>query len=420
MKNNSRILKCATVALVAIVALTLVFSSCGKNKRANGNQQELALFDSLRIVAWDSRSMDILPVIDSLQEAGELSDLRADFLRGITYDRSRHIKVGESYYKKLYETVDPIKDGWPFYLEVANRLSQLRMTTGDNKGSIAVATEALDRAEKAGTLTDDNKSGFLWSIAACQDQLGMKEAEQTSLQVYELLEKLANERGMKVDRNLLVYSYNIAQRHLNNKNFDKAEEWVKRTESMLKEFTQPEDSAFVKEYAGAIAMARVYLLEGQDKGDLAYSFFRKSLPTIANTPEGIHLAASYLTEKGQYAEAANLYNHLDEILPADSKESEINLENIAWNIIPRLTANIKAGRTDTVISIARYIADNYVQSFIKDRESKATELATIYDTQGKERQIAEQQASMSKQRSVAMLIVLLLLTTFFIIRKSRI
>ena len=407
------------IQLLAVVAVLTTVLSCGQEqqsaKKATAENDKNAKFHRLVTETWEAKDEHMLPIIDSLEAAGELSPARADFIRGVTYDRARHIKVGERYYAKLFETVDPEKEGWDFYLEVANRLSQIRMTMSDYKGSIDVATDILDRAEKAGKLNDGAKAAYLWSIAVCQTGLGLKEAEQTRQEVYALLEKRAKEQGNGVSVNLLVFTYIIAETKLQQGDCDEAEKWLEKDEDMLKKFTQPGDSAVVREYNSLLAMVRVHLLEAQNKGDQAYAYFRKSLPVIVISPECVSQAADYLLKKEKYDEAADLYDRIDKSLPADNKESEMNLENIARNIIPRLQANLGAGRKDSVVAIARRIADNYMQALTNDRDGNAAELAVIYDTQGKEMEIARQKAEISGQRLWGMGIALVLLLVFFIV-----
>ena len=409
------------LAIVAVVMSMFTLSSCQQNRSTSSGEQQLKnskelLFDSLVEIAWERKDGQALPIVDSLEAIGQLSAARADYIRGISYDRMQHIKVGERYYAKVYETVDPEKEGWDFYMNVASRLSQIRMTTHDSKGSIKVATEMLDRAEKAGKLTDRWKKGYLWSIALCQMQLGLPETEQTLQQVYDLIEKRVEENKNRFTMLDQLVFVNIITRYKMEKNdFVEAEKWLKKDEDLLKEFTEPIDSAIVREYKSTLAMTRVYLLEGQNKSDQAYAYFRQSLPIVVASYECVSEAADYLLEKGKYDEAADLYNNIDKNRPKDNKESEMNLENIGRNIIPRLQANLGAGRKDSVVSIARRLAEHYNQALANDRENNAAELATIYDTQGKEMQIAQQQLSLSRQRLWSVAAGFALITLFFII-----
>lgn len=403
----------------AAVTLMMAISSCKQNHQQSTEQQKAeaekeARYYTLITETWEAKDEHLLPVIDSLEAIGELTAARADFLRGVTYDRARHVKLGERYYAKVYETADPEKEGWPFYLEVASRLSLIRMSMSDYKGSIAVATEILDRAEKAGKLTDDYKRTYLWTIADCQDELGLPEADHTYTELYKQFEQQAQKEHYE-EINLLISTYNIVESKIEKGHYDEAEIWLKKVENLFKQLDQHRDSAEVREFTSLLSMAKVHILEGQKKGEEAYAFFQKSLPLIVISPECVSEAADYLLRKGKYAEAADLYKHIDKNTPADNKESEVNLDNIRDNIIPRLQANIGARRTDSVMSIARRLADNYGLAVDKEREDNATELAIIYQTQQKDAEIARQQLSLSRQRWIGTLSALILLTVFFII-----
>jgi serine phosphatase RsbU (regulator of sigma subunit) len=65
--------------------------------------------------------------------------------------------------------------------------------------------------------------------------------------------------------------------------------------------------------------------------------------------------------------------------------------------------------------MARFLADHYEQALEDERKSNATQQAIIFDTQGKEKQIAEQEASLMQQRIVGLIVAIILLTVFFIV-----
>ena len=421
--KNCYVQKKTAFTIIALVTMMATFTSCRNDQQTSAEQN---VEDEKEDRYWNliyevyecgmAKDEHLLPVIDSLEAAGELSSARADFARGTYYDFAGHIKAGERFYAKAYETAKLEKESWRFYSGVSDRLSQIRMMMGDHAGSIAVATDYIERAEKAGQLDPGTKSGFLWSIAVCQANLGLDEAEQSLKDVYELLEKQAKEEGDEASANLLIFTCIIIEVKVEKGDYAEAETWVKKAEDILKRYySQSGDSAITREYTGILTMEKVSLLEGQNKGEQAYAFFRKSLPFIVNIPRCTSRAANYLLEKKKYTEAADLYNHIDATTPADNRESEINLDNIGTHDIARLKANLGAGRTDSVVSIARRIAENYDKALDKERKGNATEMAIIYSTQQKDAEIAQQQLMLSRQRSIGTLAALVLLTAFFII-----
>jgi hypothetical protein len=81
------------------------------------------------------------------------------------------------------------------------------------------------------------------SIAACQGQLGMDEAEQTHAEVYRLLEQQAKKNGENVSPSLLIYTSNIVYAKIDRNQYDEAETWLTKAENMLKQLDQPADIA---------------------------------------------------------------------------------------------------------------------------------------------------------------------------------
>ena len=396
-----------------MTVLSVAFSSCGHKKQAV--QIDEVKYDSLCNMVWYARDTCVLHMIDSLETAGELSENRADYLRGMAYDRSREIPLGDHYYNKVYQAVDPEKEGWDFYLRVAVRLSQLRLTTSDNTGSITVAAEALEKAKAAGKLTDRDEIGLLWSIAGCQFALHLPEAKQTSMRVYELLEKQAKDRGVEMVPNLMVYRMELCESYIAQGKYDEAEVWNQRFGKALTQLDTAIYDNLIHENAWHYPMNEILILKGQGKDSLADAVFEQSYDQLMELPEGMMEVADYLLENERYAEAADIFVHIDSTIPADNKYGHLNLDNIEYSIIPRLKANLGAGRTDTVLSIARKIADNYENAFKEYRDKNAAELATIYQTQEKDAEIAQQQIKLTRQRWIGTLVALALLSVFFII-----
>ena len=114
----------------------------------------------------------------------------------------------------------------------------------------------------------------------------------------------------------------------------------------------------------------------------------------------------------RYAEAADAYAVLDNLFAQYNKE--LSLDNIL-NYGRKFEANYKAGRRDTALAVAAFVFENLDSAITKQKNSDAAELATIYQTQQKDAEIAQQQISLSRQRWIGTLVALALLTTFFII-----
>ena len=396
-----------------LLALALALFSC-RNARQSVREQELA-FDRLVGTAYTYPDDRTLEIVDSLLAIGEVTEPMADFARGIVNDSQRHSVLAERFYTKSYEALDSERDGWYLFLTVASRLAQMRMTMGDYKGSLEVSTKSMRQAEEAGELTDDFKSTFLWSIAICQNSLNLDESEETCRQVLELMRKNAREEGMEASVNEVIFMFVLLQQQMADGNLERADSLLNRTEELLRLCDIPGNKDIVEEYRLRLKESRISILDMQGKTAQANALFEETLPQFESWPDGLSWAASYLLDKKRYAEAADLYKRVDQLLPDDDRSSVMNLQNIGYTLIPRLMANLGADRKTEVYDIAERISYNYFDALDNDRNDKAAELATIYDTQGKEMQIAHQQAELSRQRLWGALAAFGLITLFFIV-----
>ena len=114
---------------------------------------------------------------------------------------------------------------------------------------------------------------------------------------------------------------------------------------------------------------------------------------------------------GRYAEAANNYTHLDQVF--QKRDLDLSLENIGTYMLPKMRANIMAGRKDSAIAVGMKIIECYDSALTRQKQDATAELATVYNTRGKERQIAEQQMRISKGRVSGLIVAIITLTVFF-------
>ena len=120
----------------------------------------------------------------------------------------------------------------------------------------------------------------------------------------------------------------------------------------------------------------------------------------------------------QYIAAANNYAKLDEVL--NEKGVMFNLDNIHNYIIPKMKANLEAGRRDSVVSLAKNLCTVLDSAIHRNQTDEAAELAVIYGSEQKETEIAQQkakiaegEADLSNQRLITLGVVISLLLVFF-------
>ena len=117
----------------------------------------------------------------------------------------------------------------------------------------------------------------------------------------------------------------------------------------------------------------------------------------------------YLMNAERWEDAADNYEALDQFI------NKPYLEEISAYYMPKLRANYYAGRKGAALQVAMQIAEMFDSAYVWQKQGQMAEMATVYDTQGKEMQIARQQAKLSQQRLWGMVLVLVLVTIFFVI-----
>ena len=78
-------------------------------------------------------------------------------------------------------------------------------------------------------------------------------------------------------------------------------------------------------------------------------------------------------------------------------------------------ANYLAGRRDSALAVAKYVFDRLDSVVTAERQSNALEMATVYETQKKDAEIAKQQIELTQQRVLGLIIAIVLLTMFFVV-----
>jgi AraC-like DNA-binding protein len=216
---------------------------------------------------------------------------------------------------------------------------------------------------------------------------------------------------------------NIAATHINH--HLEAGIWVDRMDSLLAVYeAQPKAiDKEVKTFRALVSLHRAQVCQMQGKATEAARYYEQYQSTdYGSSLEGRINGCDYLVEARRYAEAADHYTQLDRFI----KEwgYEYDLETIGNNLLPKLRSNYHAGRKDSALHVAMQIAEVYDSALIQQKQRDAAEMATIYDVQGKERQIVEHRAGkrLFTAISIAVAIIALLagILAVYFFRQQRI
>ena len=378
--------------------------------------------DSVIEVIGDERDNPrILAVIDSFEQAGELSLAKTIFYRTITYNLMGQFRTSLRLYSQLAQ-ID-VKDlatqsDFLAYLYSYNNYVRVlcEMQRYDRALREANAADLKLKAVGYDSFTDHHDIAQI--VGECLLYLGQVDLAAESFQ------KSLKGVHTRLSRNHDPLDYRECQKTMNAivraymqmGRYDEATPFVTVQDSLFAAAdTHPQrDSVFIDEMKADINYSKALLAQAQGRPDDAERAFSAYQATKTAQQLGSIIASGeYLIQAHRYDEAARNYEQLDHYLKEGGFKADF--ENFGRYMMPKFRANLLAGRRDSAVRVAMVVAQYYDSAFVRQRRIDADLLTTFYDTEGKERQIAEQRAELSQQRLFSVAVVLVIFIIFFLI-----
>lgn len=419
MKRNSQL----TVFAVAIAAL-LVFSACGGSKSdANKHDapqaaKQVSELDSIMLFADMPGGSDIIfNYLDSMEQRKAINDIAANTLRGLANKGLGNLKSTEFYLKKVISIKPETDEDFRCYSRAAFVLCNLLTVRGDYEGVLKVGVKAIDDKKKRGEDKDMDMYSLYSSLGTAQLSLGMLEQADKSFNgSYKIIQNITSGGTPKLLQNAILMVGNNIVAYFNSKVYANAEPWAAKYDSLLNVYKQLPEAVppFVDQCEGRLGLFYANIYQGTNRpAEAAQAYDRYLKTAYAQSFMGQVDACSFLNMAGRYNEASDNFAHLDLCLKMFG--IEMSLDNIREFLGQKFEANYKAGRKDSTIAVAKQIVDDLDSAIVKQKRSDVAELATLYDMQGKEMEIARQQTELSQQRFLGLAIATLLIIVGFII-----
>ena len=409
------------MAVVVVVLTAFSMAGCGDRKRGPvrlGRQYTKA--DSMVVKADKSKDFQrMLFLVDSLEEAGAMSPIRVSFYRGDALrGLDRRGEALECYRRAIADGLDDYNDLW-CYQEAARHFTRMLFNEQDYEGFVSSAIPILSVLDSIESSDPEARIQIHAMLGMCNLKLKQPQQARENFDItYAGSEQWLKEdtTGWAAFATLQNYD-NIAATFLEIEDYDETRKWLEREEVLLpayKAYCETTGAMWLVDYYSAhLKICQAIVAWGLgDKATASRLYDEYQALPGAQIDYNFFPAIDFLMKMGRYAEAADKYAFLDRFV--QEKGIEISLENLSY-FFTKLDANLKAGRKDTACYVANQIFEQYDTALTRQKESNVAKLATIYDTQGKERQIAEQQAELSHQRIIGLLVAIVLLIIFFII-----
>ena len=387
------------IYIIGVIITLTMLTSCGSKSREKQfeipEKRQTTHGDSIALAARFTGDFEhFLAVTDSLADIGELTPIRADGYRGVAYFQMGQMdKCIEAFRRVNAIENPPAEDFWD-YIHAGTNLVIMLTTNRDYDNAMRTALRLIDKLK--GT-NDPKAAGELQTLYLSLGDTQMMlerhaEAAQSYNEAFQWVLQTPNDSTCRPLAACIETLENISVSYIHH-HMDEAGIWVDRMDSLVTIY-ESEPKPIEKEVKTLRALVSLHRAEVcQMRGQTAeaaryYASYMSS--DFGQGIEGRINGCDYLVAAHRYAEAADNYTNLDQFI----KEwgYDYDLETIGKNLMPKLRANYHAGRKDSALRVAMQIAELYDTALVCQKRSESAELATIYDTQGKERQISEQRA----------------------------
>ncbi len=402
------------ILLFLCVALTMASCQKVKNREIRSAHADSVLFAAGAVM--DYARMEVL--IDSFAQTGDINEMDINRWRGVVAYHQKQFNASEKYYRQALECEVKTSQDQKNYNKCARRLSELLLVRGDYEGSLKVAVPAVKKIDETKIGSDIDYAILLNNIGCCQLNLGRDQEAKTSFEEarQHYINRWTTDTTSRGFQEAVLGTVYTSQAYINTRRYADAIYWINRTEMLLDKYRQCADARteYFDEYQGRIEVMRAVAMESLDSTEkAAEAFLRFQKTAYSKTAAGHINGNDYLMLAKRYREAADNYSYLDQAL--HEWGTDLSLDNIQLYMLPKYMANDKIGRKDSTMRIGQRII-MMLDSAISGQKITATaELATIYDTQGKEAEIAHQQVKLSQQRLWSTGVALILLIVFFLI-----
>ena len=373
--------------------------------------------DSLINVAHKNHDYNrLLELADTLQVLGEITDIQADYWRGYVYQRQRKMRLAEKYWYQAVNAEIHGEEGLTYYAKAANRLSGALLLKGEYEATMRVAVPALDKMRDADYRDNSDFAYLLVAVGCCQLKLGSpSEAEENFTKAHDLFLKTIDSDPCRANyASAIAGLITITDNYLQQNQFNKGYDWMLKFMELLDEYEQQPnpDADFIDKQRARLNIYLATTLEGMGRAaeaELAFDDAMKS--DYVQTNEGKLTAINYLMSAGRWDEAAKNFEILDRQIQEYGVTMSMDL--IQHYLLPKYRANVMAHHNDAAVAVSMQICEQLDTAITLMQSDAAMELATIYSTQQKEREIVQQKSDLERQRYMAIVIVLLLVTFTF-------
>ena len=365
-------------------------------------------------------------VADSLYAAGTISETMRDYLYGyFEFYELYDFNKADSIFMEVVDRKNVDKYDRMVQVSAAYERTYIQQLQGHIETATVLALDALKHF-KLEEMSEDiaaylNYVNLYVAVGVGMVNRGNEDnAEKYFEKGYNLAlqyDYSSIDKGYYLKRRLKLLN-DIIISYGDNAAYERVLSWIERQEATITECSKlPADEKIdvtVDQIRGYTLIIKAQALQhmGREKEALqAYKEYDKT--DFSKKPTGYANHFVFLYEAKRWDEAAKYMENLDGALARLGMD--MSLEVIHGLYLKKYIANLNAGRKDTAAIVADKICQNLSSAIDNFSHDKVLEMASIYDMNEKDAEIAQQKASLLQTRVMALLIALFLAVAFFVI-----
>lgn len=357
-----------------------------------------------------------LKILDEAEKDNRMAMHHINHLRTLVYHNGlSQYRIALDYGLKAWQS-DSIRNNPELALQLINLIADEYMNIGNYTECIRFTNIGATIARQIGD--KNQEANMLMSTGSAKYEMGLKkDAVKCFLDAIEIQKKEAagsQSWGLVDD---LIYSYGtLVTAYLDDGEYQQVIDLLPEFERLMKQLencTDLPDGFVDMRYAGKYAaFASTFALNGEL--EKARQYYEKYLQTdISSTPEGEYMRIEYLMNIGNYQEALYYVKREKQHCIDNNETDDYEYVNEILDYEARCYMGLKNYRA---------AAENYEKMFAitdslksNERQNMALELATIYETNEKSRQITEQKSQLHQSRIIVITSVCMLFLAIIIL-----
>lgn len=411
--------KLKNLFIAALLVAPVMFIACSGDKTAGAKDYNDTIYSRSYILQLSISDPDkALAIVDTLEQVGKYPSYFINYLRSGIYNNSAQLRSAIHYAKLAIADTRFKKEDLRNYLGLLLAIAQIEQMNDNYAKSINIVKEALEIA---------NENGVEYIQALCYYLMGrnqiviseLGEGLMSYLKSNDIAVKLLNAEPSAPNFEL-VYGTTIGiieALHSAGKDLE-AEKYLPKLLELIEKADKIQgiNEFYIDSRKCYIYMWFYNIYNDLGKTEEAEKYRKMSEATqSANLPYVRERYTSYYISKKDYKKALENIGISRQFYVEDRDTFGVDYLNDVlyheFNVYNKMGNYAMAAKVAEKINVCRDSVDK------KTKEEDAGELAKIYETQEKEKQIAEQKTELTKQRNMLIGVALLLVlgVTFIVI-----